>query len=57
MDLFPAVDLHDGAAVRLVQGDFARRNDYGDPVALARRYVAAGAPWVHVVDLDAAADG
>jgi phosphoribosylformimino-5-aminoimidazole carboxamide ribotide isomerase len=57
MDLFPAVDLHDGAAVRLVQGDFGRRQDYGDPVDLARRYVAGGARWVHVVDLDAARTG
>jgi phosphoribosylformimino-5-aminoimidazole carboxamide ribotide isomerase len=57
VDLFPAVDLQDGGAVRLVQGDFARRSDYGDPVALARRYEAAGAPWIHVVDLDAARTG
>jgi phosphoribosylformimino-5-aminoimidazole carboxamide ribotide isomerase len=57
VDLFPAVDLQDGAAVRLVQGDFGRRQDYGDAVELARRYVAGGARWVHVVDLDAARTG
>jgi phosphoribosylformimino-5-aminoimidazole carboxamide ribotide isomerase len=57
MDLFPAIDLHDGGAVRLVQGDFARARDYGDPVALAHSYVAGGAPWIHVVDLDAARTG
>ncbi|MDA8280355.1 MAG: 1-(5-phosphoribosyl)-5-[(5-phosphoribosylamino)methylideneamino] imidazole-4-carboxamide isomerase [Actinomycetota bacterium] len=57
MDLFPAVDVIGGTAVRLVQGDFGRRSEYGDPVALARRYVEAGAPWVHVVDLDAARTG
>jgi len=57
VDLYPAVDLQDGAAVRLVQGDFGRRHDYGDPVELARRYAAAGAPWIHVVDLDAARTG
>jgi phosphoribosylformimino-5-aminoimidazole carboxamide ribotide isomerase len=57
MDLLPAVDLKDGAAVRLVQGDFGRSHDYGDPVALARRYVEGGARWVHVVDLDAARSG
>ena len=52
MELFPAIDLRDGGAVRLVQGDFARRQrDYGDPVALARRYAAGGARWIHVVDL------
>jgi phosphoribosylformimino-5-aminoimidazole carboxamide ribotide isomerase len=57
MDLYPAVDLQDGGAVRLVQGDFGRRRDYGDPLTLARRYAAAGAPWIHVVDLDAARSG
>lgn len=57
MDLYPAVDILDGAAVRLQQGDFARRRHYGDPVVLARSYAAAGARWVHVVDLDAARTG
>jgi len=57
MELYPAVDLQQGAAVRLVQGDFDRRHDYGDPVALAERYAAAGARWIHVVDLDAARTG
>src|SRR6185437_11314264 len=57
MDLLPAIDLIDGGAVRLVQGDFGRQADYGDPLDLARRYLAAGARWVHVVDLDAARTG
>jgi phosphoribosylformimino-5-aminoimidazole carboxamide ribotide isomerase len=57
MELFPAIDLHDGGAVRLVQGDFGRVRGYGDPVALARTYVAGGARWIHVVDLDAARTG
>ncbi|MDA8367174.1 MAG: HisA/HisF-related TIM barrel protein [Actinomycetota bacterium] len=57
MDLFPAVDLRGGRAVRLVQGDFDRETAYGDPVALARSFAAAGAPWLHVVDLDAARTG
>lgn len=57
MDLYPAVDVLGGSAVRLQQGDFSRRQGYGDPVELARRYVAAGARWVHVVDLDAARTG
>jgi phosphoribosylformimino-5-aminoimidazole carboxamide ribotide isomerase len=57
MELLPAVDLLDGSAVRLVQGDFERRSDYGDPLALAHRYAEAGARWVHVVDLDAARSG
>jgi phosphoribosylformimino-5-aminoimidazole carboxamide ribotide isomerase len=57
MELFPAIDLHDGGAVRLVQGDFGRVRAYGDPLALARSYVAGGVSWVHVVDLDAARTG
>jgi len=57
MDLLPAIDLRKGAAVRLTQGDFAREVDYGDPAALAARYIAAGARWIHVVDLDAARTG
>ncbi len=55
MDLFPSIDLRRGRVVRLHQGDFARETVYGDdPVAVARSYEAAGAGWVHVVDLDAA---
>ncbi len=57
MDLYPAVDIRDGGAVRLVQGDFERQTEYGDPVTLATRFAAAGAPWLHVVDLDAARTG
>src|SRR5580704_13372887 len=57
MELYPAIDLRDGGAVRLVQGDFARQRRYGDPVELARRYVDGGARWIHVVDLDAARTG
>ena len=57
MELYPAIDLLEGAAVRLVQGDFARRRVYGDPLALAKAYTRAGATWVHVVDLDAARSG
>jgi phosphoribosylformimino-5-aminoimidazole carboxamide ribotide isomerase len=57
MDLYPAIDIRDGEAVRLTQGDFARQRGYGDPVALALRFAAAGARWLHVVDLDAARTG
>lgn len=58
MDLFPAIDLRDGKCVRLLQGDYARETVYGgDPVAMAKEFEAAGAPWVHVVDLDAARTG
>jgi phosphoribosylformimino-5-aminoimidazole carboxamide ribotide isomerase len=57
MDLYPAIDIRGGGAVRLTQGDFARQSEYGDPVALARRFASGGAPWLHVVDLDAARTG
>ncbi len=53
--LYPAIDLRGGRVVRLHQGDFDRETVYGDdPVAVARSFVAAGARWIHVVDLDAA---
>jgi phosphoribosylformimino-5-aminoimidazole carboxamide ribotide isomerase len=57
MDLYPAVDLLDGRCVRLVQGDFDRSTDYGDPVAAAVELARAGARWLHVVDLDGARTG
>ncbi len=58
MDLYPAIDLRGGRCVRLYQGDFAQETVYGDdPVAQARRFADAGAPWIHVVDLDAARTG
>lgn len=57
MELYCAIDLIDGQAVRLERGDFARRHDFGDPLELARRYVRGGAKWLHVVDLDAARTG
>ncbi|MGA2514524.1 MAG: 1-(5-phosphoribosyl)-5-[(5-phosphoribosylamino)methylideneamino] imidazole-4-carboxamide isomerase [Candidatus Limnocylindrales bacterium] len=56
--LLPAIDLRGGRVVRLAEGDFARETAYGtDAVDVARRFVAAGARWIHVVDLDAARDG
>jgi phosphoribosylformimino-5-aminoimidazole carboxamide ribotide isomerase len=55
MQLYPAIDLRKGRCVRLFQGDFDQETVYGeDPVAVARSFVEQGAPWVHVVDLDAA---
>jgi len=57
MDLYPAIDIRDGGAVRLTQGDFDRQSDYGDPMDLARRFADGGAPLLHVVDLDAARSG
>jgi phosphoribosylformimino-5-aminoimidazole carboxamide ribotide isomerase len=54
-DLYPSIDLRRGRVVRLHQGDFDRETVYGpDPVAVARSFEAAGARWIHVVDLDAA---
>jgi phosphoribosylformimino-5-aminoimidazole carboxamide ribotide isomerase len=58
MDLYPAIDLRHGQCVRLVEGDFGAETVYGDdPVAVALRFAAAGAQWIHVVDLDAARTG
>lgn len=55
MDLYPAIDLRGGRCVRLIQGDFTRETPYADdPVAVARSFEAAGARWIHLVDLDAA---
>src|SRR4029453_345004 len=58
MDLYPAIDLRDGRCVRLYQGDYARETVYAyDPVGQARGFVAGGASWIHIVDLDAARTG
>jgi phosphoribosylformimino-5-aminoimidazole carboxamide ribotide isomerase len=57
MELLPAIDLRAGTAVRLTQGDFGREERYGDPSALAAAYIAGGARWIHVVDLDGARTG
>ena len=58
MDLYPAIDLRAGRCVRLYQGDYSRETAYGvDPVTVARTFAAAGARWIHVVDLDAARSG
>jgi phosphoribosylformimino-5-aminoimidazole carboxamide ribotide isomerase len=55
IDLYPAVDILGGKAVRLTRGDFERRTDYDtDPFEAARRWVEAGAQQLHVVDLDGA---
>jgi phosphoribosylformimino-5-aminoimidazole carboxamide ribotide isomerase len=57
-DLYPAIDLRGGHAVRLYQGDYAQETVYdADPVRVARQFEAAGARWIHVVDLDAARTG
>ena len=58
MQIFPAIDLSGGQVVRLYQGDYDRMTVYGDdPCAVARDFIAAGARYLHVVDLDGAKDG
>ena len=58
MILFPAIDLKDGACVRLVQGDMDKATVFSDdPPAQARAFVETGARWLHVVDLDGAFAG
>src|ERR671912_663357 len=54
LELLPAVDVADGLAVRLVQGEAGSETSYGDPVEAALTWQRDGAEWVHLVDLDAA---
>ncbi len=56
--IYPAIDVRGGRVVRLAQGDYARETPYAqDPLSLAQAYAAAGASWLHLVDLDAARAG
>lgn len=58
MELFPAIDLIGGCAVRLVKGDYAQKTVYSDnPAEVAKSFAAAGAKYLHVVDLEGAKDG
>jgi hypothetical protein len=52
--LLPAVDVADGKAVRLTQGEAGTETSYGDPVDAALAWARDGAQWIHLVDLDAA---
>jgi len=54
MILYPAIDLKQGRAVQLQQGEMHRASEYGDPLTIAHAYAADGAKWLHVVDLDGA---
>jgi 1-(5-phosphoribosyl)-5-[(5-phosphoribosylamino)methylideneamino] imidazole-4-carboxamide isomerase/N-(5'phosphoribosyl)anthranilate isomerase len=54
LELLPAVDVKDGRAVRLVQGELSRESIYGAPLDVALEFQSAGAEWIHLVDLDAA---
>lgn len=58
MKLFPAIDIIDGCAVRLVKGDYAQKTIYSDtPATVAASFAEAGASYLHVVDLEGARDG
>lgn len=54
LELLPAVDVKDGRAVRLVQGELSQESVYGSPLDVALDFQKAGAQWIHLVDLDAA---
>lgn len=58
MQIVPSIDLRAGQVVRLKQGDYARQVNYDvDPIVTAQSFAAAGAKWMHVVDLDGAKEG
>lgn len=58
MNIFPAIDLYEGKAVRLYKGDYAQMTVYNDnPVAVAKDFAAAGAKYIHIVDLEGAKSG
>jgi phosphoribosylformimino-5-aminoimidazole carboxamide ribotide isomerase len=58
MELFPAIDIYGGKAVRLVHGDYAQMTIYNDnPLSVAQDFIACGAKNIHIVDLEGAKDG
>lgn len=54
MKIFPAIDIIEGRAVRLFKGDYSKKTEYGSPLEIARVFKAAGAEYIHIVDLDGA---
>ena len=54
LQILPAIDVKDGRAVRLFQGELAKESNYGLPVEVAKEFSAEGASWIHLVGLDAA---
>ena len=58
MNIFPAIDLYDGKAVRLYKGDYAQMTVYSEnPIEIARDFESKGAKFIHMVDLEGAKDG
>ena len=58
IQVYPAIDMKGGKCVRLYQGDYEQETVYGDsPFDMAEKFVAEGANWIHLVDLDGAKDG
>jgi phosphoribosylformimino-5-aminoimidazole carboxamide ribotide isomerase len=57
MRIYPAIDILNGKAVRLIQGRKDQATVYGDPIEMATKWVRKGAEWLHVVDLDGAFEG
>jgi len=55
--IFPALDILDGQAVRLTQGDYGQSTVYGNPLNLARQWAEQGTKWLHLVDLNGAREG
>ncbi|HLT07064.1 MAG TPA: 1-(5-phosphoribosyl)-5-[(5-phosphoribosylamino)methylideneamino]imidazole-4-carboxamide isomerase [Cyclobacteriaceae bacterium] len=54
MEIIPAIDIIGGRCVRLTQGDYSQKKEYGDPLEMARQFEQAGLKRLHVVDLDGA---
>lgn len=57
MNLYPAIDLHDGKCVRLYKGDYNKVTEYGSPIEVAKKWEECGAKLIHLVDLDGALVG
>jgi phosphoribosyl isomerase A len=54
LDLYPAVDIKNGKAARLTQGQLDSTENFGDPAEVVKQFIEAGSKWIHLVDLDAA---
>lgn len=57
MNIYPAIDIIGGEAVRLLKGDYQNKTVYGDPFEIAMKFKALGAKYIHIVDLDGAKSG